>query len=100
MTKEEFVDYLLKTLNYAYCDNCGTEDRYCNECARKYQNWSLSRGVAEEIADHAVTIPSFEYGLKFICENGNEIWYEPVTDITDGWVERTSDGAIIKTSAE
>ena len=38
-------------LSYAYCDNCGTDEDYCDECHRKYQNWCLSEATAEGIAE-------------------------------------------------
>lgn len=49
MNKQQIVDILLDELSYAYCDNCGTEN--CDDCHRKYQNWSLGKGTAETIAD-------------------------------------------------
>ena len=48
--KDKIKDYLLNRLSYAYCDNCGTTD--CDVCHRKYQNWSLSKQVAEKMAEN------------------------------------------------
>lgn len=53
MTKDEFIEYLMNKLSYAYCDNCGCDDDECDGCHRKYQNWKLGRHTAEEIADVA-----------------------------------------------
>ena len=54
--KEKIIDILTSELNYCYCDNCKYTDeqyeyRYCMDCHRKYQNWALSPGTAEELAD-------------------------------------------------
>lgn len=45
-------------------------------------------------------VPKEKYGIKCRCSNGNDIWYEPITDEVDGWVERTSDGAIVKVTMD
>lgn len=47
---ENAAKIMTDTLSYAYCDNCGTEDRFCDECHRKSQNWSLGNNTAEKIA--------------------------------------------------
>lgn len=55
--KEKIIDILTTELSYSYCDNCKYndyeqyEDRYCMDCHRKYQNWALSPGTAEDLAD-------------------------------------------------
>lgn len=46
---EKAAKIMTDTLSYAYCDNCGTEDRFCDECHRKNQNWSLGNNTAETI---------------------------------------------------
>ena len=51
---KEMKEILLEKLSYAYCDNCGTED--CDDCHRKYQNWSLSPKVAEEIVNKIMDV--------------------------------------------
>lgn len=57
MTKrEKIINYLVNKLNYAYCDNCGTDDRYCDDCHRKYQNWSLSEATAADIVDEIIEL--------------------------------------------
>ena len=47
--KEKIAQILVDELDYAYCDNCGTVD--CDECHRKYQQWSLSFDTALDLAD-------------------------------------------------
>lgn len=54
--EEKMKEILLEKLSYAYCDNCGTED--CDDCHRKYQNWSLSPKVAEEIVNKIMDVIS------------------------------------------
>lgn len=55
--KEKIINILISELSYSYCDNCKHNDyeryggRYCMDCHRKYQNWALSPGTAEELAD-------------------------------------------------
>lgn len=56
--KEKIVNILTSELSYCYCDNCKYSDdeqfeegKYCMDCHRKYQNWALSPGTAEELAD-------------------------------------------------
>lgn len=45
-------------------------------------------------------IPKEKYGIKCRCSNGNDIWYEPLTDEVDGWVERAPDGSIVKVTMD
>ena len=55
--KEKIINILINDLNYCYCDNCKYgdwdkyHDKYCMECHRKYQNWSLSKETASRLAD-------------------------------------------------
>lgn len=55
--KEKIINILTTELSYSYCDNCKHNDyeqygdKYCEGCYRKYQNWALSPGTAEELAD-------------------------------------------------
>ena len=53
-TIERITKLLVTRLGYAYCDNCGTEMDDCDDCHRKYQNWSLSEGTARNIAEEIV----------------------------------------------
>jgi len=53
MNIEEATEFIYKTLNYAYCDNCrGNDDKdhECDECHRKMQNWAIRKCTAEGIA--------------------------------------------------
>ena len=57
--KEKIINILTTTLSYCYCDNCKYTDeqyeyRYCFDCHRKYQNWALSPGTAEDLADQII----------------------------------------------
>ena len=59
--KEKIINILTAKLSYSYCNNCKHNDyeqygeRYCMDCYmdcyRKYQNWTLSPDIAEELAD-------------------------------------------------
>ena len=51
LDQEKAAEIMTAALSYAYCDNCGTEEQYCDECHRKYQNWSLNEGTAAEIVE-------------------------------------------------
>lgn len=55
LDKEKAAEIMTAALSYAYCDNCGTEEQYCDECHRKYQNWSLNEGTAAGIVEKIVT---------------------------------------------
>lgn len=52
-TKEEIIKILMEQLNYAYCDNCkdNIDGENCDDCHRKYINWSLAEHEAERIAN-------------------------------------------------
>ena len=58
--KEKIINILISELSYCYCDNCKFanynegENNYCFDCHRKYQNWALSPGTAEELADRII----------------------------------------------
>lgn len=56
-SKEQAIKTLVNELNYCYCDNCKFSDydtyenKYCDSCYRKYQNWALSKETAERIVN-------------------------------------------------
>ena len=56
-SKEQAVKILMDELNHCYCDNCKFsdygvyQDKYCDYCYRKYQNWALSEDVAKMIVN-------------------------------------------------
>ena len=58
--KEKIINILISELSYCYCDNCKFanynegENNYCFDCHRKYVNWELSPGTAEELADRII----------------------------------------------
>ena len=58
--KEKIINILINELNYCYYDNCEYgnwdkyQDRYCDNCYRKYQNWKLSTDTATEIAEQII----------------------------------------------
>lgn len=58
--KEKIINILTTELSYCYCDNCEYgdwdkyEDRYCDDCYRKYQNWKLSTYTATQIAEQII----------------------------------------------
>lgn len=56
--KTAIVDILLSYLSYVYCHNCENDldDDKCGDCHRKYMNWRLSHGCAEEIANEIVML--------------------------------------------
>ena len=69
-SKEKIIQILINDLNYCYCDNCKYndyktyEDRFCNECHRKYSNWALSPITAEEIADKIIKLDKIYFISK------------------------------------
>ena len=51
-TIEEITEILLNEFSRVYCHNCAADDeRCCDECHRKYMNWSLSEDSAIQIAE-------------------------------------------------
>ena len=58
--KEKIINILINELYYCYCDNCEYgnwdkyQDRYCDNCYRKYQNWKLSIDTATQIAEQII----------------------------------------------
>lgn len=53
---EQITELLLEELTYIYCWNCeyndkGDEYDNCEDCHRKYMNWSLSKITAENLAN-------------------------------------------------
>jgi hypothetical protein len=52
-TKEEIIKILLSKFSYVYCHSCSNynDDSRCDECHRKYMNWSISEETAEEVAE-------------------------------------------------
>lgn len=60
--ENKIVKILTDELCYCYCDNCefGNWDKYqdreCDDCHRKYQNWRLSENTARMIADKIIKI--------------------------------------------
>lgn len=59
--KAQIKNILLKNFQYINCDNCKYQDTdNCDECHRKYINWSLSPEVAEDITEEIITEIIFE----------------------------------------
>lgn len=55
--KYKIMDILLEDFKYIYCDSCRFQDSdNCEECHRKYFNWSLSSKTAANIADKIINI--------------------------------------------
>ena len=58
--EEKIINILTNELSYCYCDNCefGNWDKYqdrkCDDCHRKYQNWRLSEDTAKLIAKQII----------------------------------------------
>lgn len=58
--EDRIVKILTDELCYCYCDNCefGNWDKYqdrnCDDCHRKYQNWRLSEDTAKSIAKQII----------------------------------------------
>lgn len=52
-TKEEIKELLLNEFDSIYCHGCkgNDDDSYCDDCHRKYMNWSMSEEYAERIAN-------------------------------------------------
>ena len=68
--EEKIKEILLKELSYAYCDNCGTED--CEDCHRKYMNWSVSRETVESVINGLPSAqPERKKGHWVVDEDGN-----------------------------
>lgn len=61
LDKNEIVNLLVEEFNNVYCYNCRGNDEpdmreeLCEDCYRKYMNWSISRVVAESIANKIVS---------------------------------------------
>ena len=57
---EDVIEAIFSAFSYAYCDNCENSDKddySCDECHRKYQNWSASRNTIERVINN---LPSAE----------------------------------------
>lgn len=60
--EEKIVKILTDELCYCYCDNCEFgnwnkyQDRKCDDCHRKYQNWRLSEETAKKLAEQIIWI--------------------------------------------
>lgn len=56
-TKEEIIKILKNNFYYVYCHSCAFQhDRKgCDECHRKYMNWSISDEEAEGIANEILS---------------------------------------------
>lgn len=60
LDKDNIVKLLVEELNSVYCYNCRGNDEadmreeLCEDCYRKYMNWSISRITAERIANKIV----------------------------------------------
>lgn len=53
--KYKIIDILLGEFKYVYCDSCKFQDtENCDDCHRKYSNWSLSSETAADIADKII----------------------------------------------
>lgn len=58
--EEKIIKILTDELCYCYCDNCEFgdwdkyQDRKCDGCYRKYQNWRLSEDTAKSIAKQII----------------------------------------------
>lgn len=52
--EEKIKELLLNELSEAYCYNYGTIE--CDDCHRKYQNWSLLSDVAEKLSKEILKI--------------------------------------------
>ena len=53
--KYKIMDILLEELKYLYCDSCKFQySTNCEDCHRKYMNWSLSSETAANIADKII----------------------------------------------
>ncbi len=51
--KSKIVSFLVKELNYVYCDSCAnsSNEEYCEDCHRKSMQWSLSESTAHRITN-------------------------------------------------
>lgn len=56
-TKEEIKELLLNEFDSVYCYGCKGEndDSHCDDCHRKYMNWSMSEEYAEKLANKIVS---------------------------------------------
>ena len=54
--KFKIIDILLDNFQYIYCESCKHQDTdNCDECHRKYMNWSLSSEYANQIAEEIIS---------------------------------------------
>lgn len=51
ISRQAAVDAIYDAFSYAYCDNCEKEmnEDLCEDCHRKYQNWSASKKTIERV---------------------------------------------------
>lgn len=54
ISRQTAIDAIYHTFCYAYCDNCEKEmnEDLCGDCHRKYQNWSASKKIIEEVINN------------------------------------------------
>lgn len=58
---KQFTDYIENELSSVYCYNCKGNDNdveqdFCDDCHRKYMNWSISENAKNGIAEKAIEI--------------------------------------------
>ena len=51
ISRQAAIDTVYDAFSYAYCDNCENEmnEDLCEDCHRKYQNWSASKKTIEKV---------------------------------------------------
>lgn len=68
--KYKIADILLQEFQYIYCDTCRSQDSdNCQDCHRKYINWSLSSETAIKIAEKILTNVNVEEEQYEHCDS-------------------------------
>lgn len=54
--KEQIQNILLENFRTIYCDTCRFQNtNMCDDCHRRYMNWSLSPKIADQLAEKILT---------------------------------------------
>lgn len=92
INRQAAIDAVYDAFSYAYCDNCEKEmneenEDSCEDCHRKYQNWSASKKTIERIFNNLSSVQpetcdgceweyAFGYGECHHCKRHYDDMYE------------------------
>ena len=84
---DDYLDEIdrLESEDYTY----GFTEKEMKEAKKRYENMLANIIGGQEINDE------IEYGIIKEFENGKVLWFEPITDDSNGFVLRNDDGNII-----